>query len=134
LREPQTRARRSRQWQPLGVRVVTTTTQDLSERVAAGTFLDALYYQLKGASVHAPPLRERDGDLLLLVEHFLRELSVPGVSPPAISPEAWHELERRHFVGNVRELRWTLEHALTLTAGGEIGAEHLPEPWSLRHA
>jgi DNA-binding NtrC family response regulator len=134
LRDPQVRARRSRQWQPLGVRVVATTTQDLPERVAGGTFLDGLYYRLNGVGVHVPPLRERDGDLLLLVEHFLRELSVPGVSPPAISPAAWHELERRVFVGNLRELRWTLEHALTLTGSCEIGAEHLPEPWSLRHA
>jgi len=130
LRDPQVRARRSRQWQPLGVRVVATTTVDLSERVAAGTFQDGLYYQLKGVGVHVPPLRERDGDLLLLVEHFLHELSVPGVSPPQLAPDAWAELQRRTFVGNVRELRWTIEHALSLTSGAEIGLEHLPEPWS----
>ena len=131
LRDPTVRARRSRQWQPLGVRVIATTTEDLAGRVAIGTFLDALYYQLKGVGLQLPTLRERDGDLVLLVDHLLRELSVPGVSPPAISPEAWRELERRVFVGNVQELRWTLEHALTLTEGGEIDAAHLPEPWSL---
>jgi DNA-binding NtrC family response regulator len=130
LREPQLRARRSRQWQPLGVRVVATTTQELSERVAAGTFQDGLYYQLNGVGVRVPSLRERDGDLVLLVEHFLRELTVPGVTPPAISPATWQELQRRTFVGNVRELRWTLEHALSLTSGAEIALEHLPEPWS----
>ncbi len=134
LREPQSRARRSRQWQPLGVRVLATTTHELSERVADGTFLDGLYYELKGVGVHVPPLRDREEDLILLVEHFLRELTVPGVSPPGVSPDAWKELQRRTFVGNVRELRWTLEHALSLTSGGELGFEHLPEPWSLRQA
>jgi DNA-binding NtrC family response regulator len=133
LRDPTVRARRSRQWQPLGVRVIATSTEDLAARVAIGTFLDALYYQLKGVGLHMPTLRERDGDLVLLVEHLLRELSVPGVAPPAISPAAWRELERRVFVGNVQELRWTLEHALTLTEGGEIDAPHLPEPWSAHH-
>ncbi len=132
LRDPQVRARRSRQWQPLGVRVIATTTQDLVERVAAGTFLDALFYQLKVASLHLPPLREREGDLALLIEYLLRELTVPGVAPPAIAPDAWNELGRRTYVGNVRELRWTLEHALSLIDGKEIAAEHLPEPWSLR--
>src|SRR5262249_36763314 len=59
LREPAGLARQGKDWQPLGVRVIATTRDDLSTRILGGTFLESLYYQLRGVGLHVPPLRER---------------------------------------------------------------------------
>ena len=62
-----------------------------------------------------------------LVRHFLDVLAAKnGLARPSISPEALAELQRRHWYGNVRELRNAIEHAMILAPGGQIGLEHLP--------
>jgi DNA-binding NtrC family response regulator len=108
------------------VRVITATHRNLKERIAQGLFREDLYYRLKVLDVAIPPLRERRGDLPLLVDHFLRRHHRPGAAIPVISPGAWAALGQYAFPGNVRELEHAIEHAVVLAQGREIGVEHLP--------
>jgi DNA-binding NtrC family response regulator len=126
LEEPATRARRGPSWQPLGVRVISLTRADLASKVAAGEFLESLYYQLNGVELHVPALRERAEDLCQLVTELLRELVPADTRAPGVSARAWSAIVRHDFSGNVRELRWALEQALALSSGREIDVGDLP--------
>ncbi len=110
-------------------RVVSATHQDLLERVKEGSFRHDLYFRLCAFQIDIPPLRQRREDIRELVEHFLGLLADDGRALAAtISPETLAELECRHWYGNVRELRNTIEHAVILARGGGIMPEHLPPP------
>ncbi|EDM81562.1 two component, sigma54 specific, transcriptional regulator, Fis family protein [Plesiocystis pacifica SIR-1] len=91
------------------VRVLAATHRDLRAMVAEGSFREDLYYRLRGATLELPPLRERGGDLELLVAHFLDELgSGKGRRKRARrwpTAAAWEALRRYGWPGNVRELR-----------------------------
>ena len=102
-------------------RVIAATHRDLPALVASGAFRQDLYYRLDVLRVVVPPLRERPGDLELLVEHFLEEL--PGATP-RLSPQALRALMAYPWPGNVRELR---NEVLRLTTLGvpTIEPEHL---------
>jgi two-component system, NtrC family, response regulator AtoC len=108
------------------VRVVSATHRDLKERIAAGMFREDLYYRLVVLDVDIPPLRDRKGDLPLLVQYFLKKFTKPGRSIPSLSPSAWKALSQFLFPGNVRELGHAIEHAAVLADGGEIDVRHLP--------
>ncbi|MDP2305820.1 MAG: sigma 54-interacting transcriptional regulator [Pseudomonadota bacterium] len=89
------------------VRVIAATHRDLAAMVRAGTFREDLWYRLRGATLEAPPLRERPGDLERLVATFL------GGRPLTPTPSAWAALRAWRWPGNVRELRaevlrWTV--------------------------
>jgi two-component system response regulator HydG len=124
--QPTLHARRHRDWQPLGVRVISLSTED-APALAERAFLQPLRMRLDGLKVRVPPLRDREGDLYLLVCHLLRELTPPAVRAPGLTPRAWRALTTHPFRDNVRELAWVLERALALSRGGEIDVEHLPE-------
>jgi two-component system nitrogen regulation response regulator GlnG len=109
--------------QRLNVRVLAATHQDLSRRVAEGAFRHDLFFRLNVFGIHLPPLRDRAGDVPLLVEHFLRRLGVNGASLP---PDTLRHLEARPWPGNVRELRNALEHAAIVAQGGPLRPEHFP--------
>ena len=109
------------------VRIVSATHRDLRRRIADGLFREDLYYRLNVVGLHIPPLRERAGDLPLLVNHFLRAYVAKDSEPPAISVRAWQALSTYPFMGNVRELGHAIQHAVVLARGGEIGLEHLPD-------
>ncbi len=87
-------------------RVVTATQRDLAELVEQGGFRADLYYRLSAHQAHLPPLRERAGDVPLLLDHFLAQAAgeLDKTRPP-VSPETVKRLERYGFPGNVRELR-----------------------------
>src|SRR6185369_2057442 len=89
-------------------------------------FREDLYYRLNVLDVEIPPLRERRGDMPLLLQYFLAKFAQPGKQPPSISPRAWAVLSQYPFPGNVREFAHAVEHAVVLAGGGEIGVEHLP--------
>ncbi|MCA9525410.1 MAG: sigma-54-dependent Fis family transcriptional regulator [Myxococcales bacterium] len=108
------------------VRIISATHRDLKDCVNRGTFREDLYYRLNVLDIVAPPLRERTGDLPLLVEHFLERFSRDPEHPPEISPEAWATLMDYRFPGNVRELEHAVQHAVVLARGGEIRPEHMP--------
>jgi DNA-binding NtrC family response regulator len=121
--------------QPLGtnesvrvdVRVVSATHRDLRKRVAEGSFREDLFYRLNVVSLALPPLRERPGDLPLLVSHFLRAYAGPQNRAPEVTVGAWQALTTYPFLGNVRELAHAIQHAVVLSRGAAIDVEHLPD-------
>jgi DNA-binding NtrC family response regulator len=108
------------------VRLVSATNRDLKAMVTEGRFREDLYYRIKVFDLHLPTLRDRRGDLVLLVEQFLREFRPEGDRIPELSPAAWAALRDYAFPGNVRELRHAIQHASILARGGEIDVTHLP--------
>src|SRR4029450_6624185 len=94
------------------VRVVAATKVDLSVAVEDGAFREDLFYRLNVVPLELPPLREREGDVPLLVEHFLRRHSNGPTF--AIPPETMAELSAYPWPGNVRELENAVERAIAL--------------------
>jgi DNA-binding NtrC family response regulator len=107
------------------VRVVAATNKDLDQLVARGLFREDLYYRLKLFRLVMPPLREREGDVPLLVEHFCQKHGATR-TPPELTPAAWAVLTRHHFPGNLRELEHAIRHAIAFADSGAIDVEHLP--------
>jgi DNA-binding NtrC family response regulator len=108
------------------VRILSATHRDLKKRIAEGQFREDLYYRINVIEIPMPPLRDRPGDLPLLLQHFLQGFVPPGKALPTVSPGAWAALSQHPFPGNVREFSHAVEHAVVLSAGGEIRLEHLP--------
>jgi len=109
------------------VRIISATHRNLKERIKNGTFREDLYYRLNVLDVNIPPLRDRRGDLPILVEHFLKNLARPGRPTPSISPRAWAAITEYGFPGNVRELEHAIQRAVVLCRGAEIDVHHFPE-------
>ena len=105
-------------------RIVVATNHDLTARQAAGSFRKDLYFRLRAHQVHIPPLRQRLGDLPLLLEHFLdraaAELHKPKPTPP---PELIQLLSSYNFPGNVRELRGMVYDAVSLHQSRKLSME-----------
>jgi two-component system, NtrC family, response regulator AtoC len=100
------------------VRIVTATHQDLEARVREGRFREDLYYRLNVIPIRLPPLRERPGDLTLLMEHFLREFAARyGREPKVAPPELLAAARDYPWPGNVRELRNLCERAVLMGWG-----------------
>jgi two-component system nitrogen regulation response regulator GlnG len=119
----------SNQPQTLNVRVLAATHQDLERKVAAGEFRHDLYFRLNVFRIHLPALRERREDIVPLAEHFLRELEPVA---PALPAATMHYLHAQPWLGNVRELRNALEHAVIVARGGPLMPEHFPSPTTLQ--
>ena len=106
------------------VRVIAATNRDLEDEVKAGKFRDDLFYRLQVMPVRLPPLRERVGDIRLLVAHYVdrynREFRkrVRGLQPAAQAL-----LDQYRWPGNVRELRNAIERAMLLADDGVLGVE-----------
>jgi two-component system nitrogen regulation response regulator GlnG len=111
------------QQQPLNIRILGATHQDLTRRVAEGAFRHDLFFRLNVFQIHLPPLRERPEDLPLLAEHFVRRFE-PRALP--LLPETLRHLQSLPWFGNVRELRNALEHAAIVARGGPLLPEHFP--------
>ncbi len=110
------------------IRIVAATNTDLEAAVAAGTFREDLYYRLSVVPIVLPPLREREGDVVLLARTFLARYSaVHGTDPPKVSPEVWDALERHSWPGNVRELRNLMERLVVLRESDRLTQADLPE-------
>ena len=109
------------------VRLVAATHRDLREAVKGGRFREDLWFRLAVCVVELPPLREREGDLRLLAEHFLARLA-PLVRSPAraFDAEAMEALVADPWPGNVRELRSAVERAAINETRATIGAGSLP--------
>ncbi|MFK0085756.1 sigma-54 interaction domain-containing protein [Pseudomonas sp. NPDC090755] len=105
-------------------RLISATHKPLKEMVAAGTFREDLYYRISGFPIRLPALRERVGDLPLLVESLLKRMA--GNAAPTVDSAAMALLSLHTFPGNIRELRNILERARLFADDGVIRAEHLP--------
>jgi two-component system response regulator AtoC len=116
------------------VRIISATHRDLKQRIAAGLFREDLYYRINTLDLEIPPLRDRPGDLVVLVNLFIQRFSDRTKPTPGISWRAWNALSAHSFPGNVRELMHTIEHAVLLSAGGKIDLEHLPATIRGTHA
>src|SRR5262245_4964556 len=111
---------------PVDVRIVASTNRDLLREIAAGRFREDLFYRLNVVRVMIPPLRERRGDVPLLVEHFVRELNGKlGTHFRGVERETLAALVDLPWKGNVRELENSLERAMVLGAGDLISAMDL---------
>jgi len=111
---------------PVDVRILTATNIDLESKIAAGKFRPDLYFRLAQFRVIVPPLRERQEDIPLLTEHFLKLFATEmGVEKPKLSQEALAALKAYHFPGNVRELKHIIEGALIKSGGSAIQPKHL---------
>ncbi len=110
---------------PVNLRVVSATSEDLRERIDAGTFRRDLYFRLAAFSIDLPPLRQRRDDIPLLAQWFASQL---GAEAAALTDDALAELLSRPWHGNVRELRGVMEHALVVARTGPILPRHFPVP------
>jgi transcriptional regulator with PAS, ATPase and Fis domain len=112
---------------PVDVRVIAATHRALREEVQKGAFREDLMYRLRVVPIFLPALRERRGDVELLLRRFLDEFNRRGPRRVArIAPEAMRALLDHHWPGNVRELRNVLEYAFAVGRGPEIGLDELP--------
>ena len=109
------------------VRTVAATHRDLEQEVEAGRFREDLFFRLETFTLRLPPLRERGDDLELLAGRFLRRFSIQvDKNIQGFDPETLVVLKNYPFPGNVRELRNTLERAVTFCDGPTILPDHLP--------
>ncbi len=108
-------------------RVICATNRDLKEMVKNGTFREDLYYRLNVVNIRIPPLRERPGDIPMLVDHFIRKYCT-SMSRDLISiePAAMKHLEAFEYPGNVRELENMIERAIVVGNGKVIRLKDLP--------
>jgi two-component system response regulator AtoC len=107
-------------------RVLAATNRDLLAEVGEGRFREDLYYRLNVINLHMPPLRERQEDIPLLVEHFLNKYRYRNdASPTRISEEAMERLVSYSWPGNVRQLENEIERAVVLSQGAVITSRFL---------
>jgi DNA-binding NtrC family response regulator len=110
------------------VRLISATNRDIIQAIRDNHFREDLFHRLNVVQFNPPPLRERQGDVLLLAEHFLKLFSLTMNKPiKGLSPAARQKLLSHHWPGNVRELRNALERAVILETTGEIQPESLPD-------
>ena len=109
-------------------RLITATNEDLEEMVQAGRFREDLYYRINVVPIMVPPLRERVGDVPLLMDHFLRIYCAQnGLPLKRIDPEVMHILEEDPWPGNVRELENLVQRLVLMVDGPVIKVQHLPQ-------
>jgi len=108
------------------VRVIAATNRSLETMMKESQFREDLYYRLNVFSITIPSLRERRGDIPLLVEHFVRHSALAQKRETRVAVDALEALQRYPWPGNARELKNVIEHALILCDGDTIEREHLP--------
>ena len=104
------------------------TNRKLEDEVAAGNFREDLFHRLDVLQIELPPLRERPGDIDLLIDHFLT-LSARKLEQATkkLSPEARTLLLKHDWPGNIRQLRNTVERAVIMAGGDTIRPDDLPD-------
>jgi DNA-binding NtrC family response regulator len=109
-------------------RLLTATNDNLEEMVRAGKFREDLYYRIHVIPLHLPPLRERQGDVALLADHFLRIYCAANRVPiKRLNLEALEVLEEYSWPGNVRELQNLIQRLVLMVEGRSIEAHQLPQ-------
>lgn len=108
------------------VRLISATNKNLEEAVAKGDFRADLYYRINVVPLFLPPLREREGDIPRLVEHFLGRFNTENGRDMAISPDAMNVFCRCHFPGNVRELENCVNRVATMARSDVISNMDMP--------
>ncbi len=111
----------------VNARVITATNRDLYGLVRENRFREDLFYRLNVVPLELPPLRQRRGDVALLLRYLTRELAAQhGLTPPYFTNRAQTRLEAYHWPGNIRELRNFCERMVVLHHGQELDEHALP--------
>lgn len=111
----------------IDVRIITATHEDLHQLIRRGAFREDLYYRIGVIPIELPPLRERQSDILLLVESYIQRIRERTQKPVGgITKNALDLLLQYSWPGNIRELINVLEYAFVICPGGLIEPEHLP--------
>jgi two-component system response regulator PilR (NtrC family) len=114
------------QEQPADIRILSATHKNLGELVAQGRFREDLFYRINVIELRVPPLRERAGDVDMLIANIVPRLAArAGLPTPRVTPEALAILRSYPFPGNVRELENILERAVTLSVDGQIDQQDI---------
>ena len=109
-------------------RLICATNDDLEDLVRKGRFREDLYYRINVFPIIVPPLREREGDLPLLVDHFLRIYCASAKKPvKRVAPDVMEILEDYPWPGNVRELENIVQRLVLMSDGPVITPEQLPQ-------
>ncbi|MEW6413422.1 MAG: sigma-54 dependent transcriptional regulator [Candidatus Zixiibacteriota bacterium] len=109
------------------VRIIAATNKSLVQCMKEGSFRVDLFYRLKVVSVYIPPLRERKGDVPLLVDHFTEKFANQlQVQPKKVSKKAMQILTKYHWPGNVRELENNIHTAMVMSKSETLQPEDLP--------
>ncbi len=130
------RVLQDREFEPVGgtktykvdARLILATNENLEQAVAEGRFRQDLYYRINVITLTQPPLRERIGDIPLLIERYLEDFNQQnGKKVDRFSDDALSVLQRYNWPGNVRELVNVVERAVVLSRSNIVHAEDLPE-------
>ncbi len=118
----------SRSTRKIDFRLITATNEDLEDCVKKGRFREDLYFRINVVPIQIPPLREREGDVPVLIDHFLRIYCAAAKKPlKTIKPDALQILEEYPWPGNVRELENIVQRLVVMNDGPVLTAEHLPQ-------
>lgn len=111
---------------PVDIRLITATNLPLAELANEQRFRKDLIYRINTVELNIPPLRKRDGDVLLLADYFLRFYEKKYLKPPmTFSPKAKEKLESYPYPGNVRELQYTIERAVIMADGPMLSSDDI---------
>ncbi len=100
---------------PVNVRIIAATNKDLKKEVEKGTFRQDLYYRLSVIPIKLPPIRERKGDLPILIKYFLKSKSIKLNKPiPHIKEDVYSNMLKYNWPGNIRELENFIENIVNL--------------------
>lgn len=111
------------------VRIIAATNRDLEQEVKSGNFREDLYYRLNVVQLTVPPLRERHGDIPVLVDYFVEKFAEKNRrSVDSVTSECMTLLESYSWPGNVRELENAIERGVILMRGDQLTEQSLPLP------
>ena len=109
-------------------RLISATNDDLEDCVRKGRFREDLYFRINVVPIFVPPLREREGDVAILLDHFLRIYCASTKKPlKSLKPDVLEILEDYSWPGNVRELENIVQRLVVMVNAQEITPEHLPQ-------
>jgi two-component system, NtrC family, nitrogen regulation response regulator NtrX len=129
------RALEEQRFEPVGaaesiqvdVRVVAATNKNLEDEIERGNFREDLFYRLNVIPFYVPPLRDRQEDIPLLADHFLKEFTTEyGRKHKELTAEAYRVLAEYSWPGNVRELRNLMERIVIMNPQIRVDARHIP--------
>jgi len=111
---------------PLDLRIICATNRNLDALIGSGAFRDDLFYRISEVAIRVPPLRERQGDSLLLGQVLLQEMSERFGKPTrGLAPDAFRAIQAHRWPGNVRELENRIKGAVIMAEGAVVTASDL---------